>query len=1047
MRVENNVPERPMQDKIQFTPPTVHLFGDKPPPTSWFTENIIQYLQTKQQATVLQELIQHAQNLQGSHAAKFKKLPLLKLAHAPFPKTGTKQQMANTVVFNAAQPLMKTQIETLEKLLNQLKQVDPKLAKELDQDLAQLREMGKTFPKLSPDQLKKMSQLLDKLNQYAEKLPLDQKQKFLQTQFGMFKKLYETVEKEGNEFETDAQELAKKADTARLKKEIDMDLLEVWNSCQDGKMPKDQALKLFQKLQQLAKSGGELGESEQATLQQILSSFENLKGTNGNPLPNFLGKAVLEQVLASLLKARPNASPDEIKKALENFLKKSGLSESDLPFLKNIGQEMKKLILMGGFLIEDKKEGKHKADRKFFEELIAGFQFDPKSINVKLPLEQLGGEFDEFIQASQNMHQALSSGVALFAKHRENLGKSAAAIIVKLAALGSPPATQAKAASQGSQAAQGSGYDFASYLKDLLTLLANFGGQNYDLAKELSAVEGKDLSFALDIIKNFKNRILDDRSRCDQAIGSIDDEIKNIQNSNLPQAEKDKEIKSLSDLKTQLTTIKNNLMNLYNMVNSQHPPIVGPDKYGDTWMWQVDPSEFSGPEQSINSASQTLFTAISNLIPNTFQDFLNKLLEILKGFGSEDFHLLDALKGKSYSEAVAILNSYISNVEGAMGQCDRGSQAIDKEIDSIKNDPRYTQSEKDAMINQLNSLKTDLATTKKYLGEYLNELKNLKIKDNGSNGWSWEVPPPSDFGDAEKTARNLCLVTYNYIAKIAGATIPWSPLKPPPTVPPDGGGSLPDRFKRAILDYYMPRQEAFLMQMAALLYFDNMGSEIGNTLLGKMSDFGGAQFNYNFSGMMGSKTTAGYTGNYTAAKNALSKEKNQVSTDINNANDGINSINKQIQDVQDKTQPPPDRPFTPEQGKELLDKLNGYKANLQVALNQLNALKTILAPMQVVPGGDAQHFNINGLPNPVSALSSAENVVINGDNSSNPKGGLLNINTMITTDQSHYSSEGQNQQMKLQMTMTQVQQEWTVVSTALQLLNQMYMTVAQGVYK
>ncbi len=37
--------------------------------------------------------------------------------------------------------------------------------------------------------------------------------------------------------------------------------------------------------------------------------------------------------------------------------------------------------------------------------------------------------------------------------------------------------------------------------------------------------------------------------------------------------------------------------------------------------------------------------------------------------------------------------------------------------------------------------------------------------------------------------------------------------------------------------------------------------------------------------------------------------------------------------------------------------------------------------------------------------------------------------------------------MQLQMTMTEVQQEWTVVSTALQLLNQMYMTVAQGIYK
>ncbi len=68
----------------------------------------------------------------------------------------------------------------------------------------------------------------------------------------------------------------------------------------------------------------------------------------------------------------------------------------------------------------------------------------------------------------------------------------------------------------------------------------------------------------------------------------------------------------------------------------------------------------------------------------------------------------------------------------------------------------------------------------------------------------------------------------------------------------------------------MKEQEKFLMAMAALLYFDNMGSEMGNTLLGKLSDFGGAQFNYNFSGTLGSKGPGDnppqISGNYTAAK-------------------------------------------------------------------------------------------------------------------------------------------------------------------------------------
>ncbi len=52
----------------------------------------------------------------------------------------------------------------------------------------------------------------------------------------------------------------------------------------------------------------------------------------------------------------------------------------------------------------------------------------------------------------------------------------------------------------------------------------------------------------------------------------------------------------------------------------------------------------------------------------------------------------------------------------------------------------------------------------------------------------------------------------------------------------------------------MPQQEEFLMEMAALMYFDNMGAEMGNMLLGSLSDFAGAQFNYNFSGMLGQKS-------------------------------------------------------------------------------------------------------------------------------------------------------------------------------------------------
>ncbi len=277
-------------------------------------------------------------------------------------------------------------------------------------------------------------------------------------------------------------------------------------------------------------------------------------------------------------------------------------------------------------------------------------------------------------------------------------------------------------------------------------------------------------------------------------------------------------------------------------------PVIGPDKYGDSWMW-TRTTNYSSEETAANSAGKALFTTLQSTIPGSYEDFLLKLLDMLKGYGSLNLDLLNELKGKSYSEAVAIINAYINKIQGALNQNAAASQAIDKEIDAIKNDPRYTQAQKDQMIKDLNAEKTNLATDREYLGKYLDELKQLKLKDNGSGGWSWQVPPPLDFGDAEKTANNLCKITYQTIEKLAGAT-PWWPHKTSnsSSYSPDSGESLPDRFKHAILDHFMKEQEKFLMAMAALLYFDNMGSEMGNTLLGKLSDFGGAQFNYNFSG-------------------------------------------------------------------------------------------------------------------------------------------------------------------------------------------------------
>lgn len=703
-----------MEDKkIQFTPPTTQIFKGQPPPTSWLTQNIIPYLQIKQQATVLQDLINYAQELKEKPTVKTKKIPETHLKPFPFPEKGTKEEMANNILLNASQPLIKTELESLEKLLNLLKQGNPKLAKELDQNFEDLSAIAKDFPKLMPHQLKHLTKLIGKFENLADKLPLPLKTKFLTTELSMLKQMMETTEKEVNEFKKDGAEVSKHKLTAEELRKLLIVLSFILNKMKlEGKLSQNQVTTFLLSVTTLGNHGSSLNPKQVELIRDLLRFFLEVKTKNGKSLCNFYCESLIHDQMVEFLKNNPHATPKQLKQFLKAFLEKTGLSKTTLPFLKEAGKHFEDLIedsqfpfmaAQGGVFFAFGKEDRIQLNKNFLDELANAVTFNPNTLDFKQSFETADGQLEEWIGIDTKMEAGLKKSGATLDAQKENLGKAAATTFMKLAA------------------------------------------------------------------------------------------------------------------------------------------------------------------------------------------------------------------------------------SGKMGSTE----------------------------------------------------------------------------------------------------------------------SLPDQFKHSILDHYMPQQEEFLMEMAALMYFDNMGAEMGNMLLGSLSDFAGAQFNYNFSGMLGQKsgTPPQFSGSYSAAKNALSKEQNQVSTDINNANNALNQISQEIAKIKN------DPTLSQSQKDELIGKLQKYSANLKVALKQLQNLKSILSNMQVTKGSTDGKFNITATAGHTlpadwqQQLSQGENSVINGDNKSDPKGGLLNINTMITTDQSHYSKEGETQQMKLQLTMTEVQQEWTVVSTALQLLNQMYMTVAQGIYK
>lgn len=278
--------------------------------------------------------------------------------------------------------------------------------------------------------------------------------------------------------------------------------------------------------------------------------------------------------------------------------------------------------------------------------------------------------------------------------------------------------------------------------------------------------------------------------------------------------------------------------------------------------------------------------------------------------------------------------------------------------------------------------------------------------------------------------------------------------------------SLPSQFAGAILNHYMPNQQAYLEALAMLLFLDNMGAGFGNTLMTVMNDFNSASTNYDFSNSMHSQPP-GFAGSETKAKQQLSNEKTQCSNDINHVNQAQKDIQSQLKQIKKEIDSINNNPNLSRSQKaaqikilnDMKTSLQGFSDNLKIALTQLTQLKAALSQITIGPPTPPQtaskNFNVYGAGGPPtkpptgwqSAIGNAENLVINGNPQGNPPGGLVNIASQVTAFQQNYSDQGQNQQMVLQMQMTEIQQEWTVVSTALQLLNQMYMTVAQAIYK
>lgn len=260
---------------------------------------------------------------------------------------------------------------------------------------------------------------------------------------------------------------------------------------------------------------------------------------------------------------------------------------------------------------------------------------------------------------------------------------------------------------------------------------------------------------------------------------------------------------------------------------------------------------------------------------------------------------------------------------------------------------------------------------------------------------------------------------------------------------------LPSAVAAVLIDRYMPKEIDYLTQMKADLYYSNLGSSVGNAMIDAISQFvnGATYFNFaSFAGQqpMTAMATDTFPGSMETAQAKLALEKQQSKLYLEYANKALEEVRTQLARVQNDTV------ITNEQRLRITDALQGYADNLNAISGSLVLLQIYLNPLSVgvrdgtKPGDNGKDpegtFHVFGGQDQWQArLETLEDALVSGLPSNIISGGLFSVQASVQADQQAFADMGQSYQLEMQMHMTAMQQEWTVVATSLQILNQIYL--------
>lgn len=252
--------------------------------------------------------------------------------------------------------------------------------------------------------------------------------------------------------------------------------------------------------------------------------------------------------------------------------------------------------------------------------------------------------------------------------------------------------------------------------------------------------------------------------------------------------------------------------------------------------------------------------------------------------------------------------------------------------------------------------------------------------------------------------------------------------------------SLGSAFIFLIQNSQLPKQRTFLEPLIKEVNFNNLAANAINDLLQITNAFSTSSVYYNFSSfLIESKEGKDlFNGDYFETSMALAKEREFISRDQARCQ----RASAVVQELLNKIQNSPN--VSEAQKQQMLNATRMYEQVLSITSDQLIVLDSLLVNLKIEPQQDStnQHyrpdlFKITGPDKWISLLADLEGFLSNGYPNVSPSGGLGPLFTLIQSDQQNYITQGQTQQLNLQNQMTNVQQEWTLVSTSMQVLNKL----------